>query len=85
VFRRGALVTKMARFINPKAQGTVLQNMGIVNYLKETKGEMKHVSWPSQRQTVFFTVIIIIISFATSAFLGFFDFVFTFLLRLFVI
>lgn len=54
--------------------------MGIVDYLKETKGEMKHVSWPSHGQTILFTVVIILISFFTAAFLGFFDFIFTYLL-----
>jgi len=59
--------------------------MRIVNYLKETKGEMKHVNWPTKRQVIFFTVLIIVLSLLTSAFLGFFDFIFTSLLDYFVI
>jgi preprotein translocase subunit SecE len=49
--------------------------MKIINYFKEIKGEMKHVSWPSQKQTTAFTLIVIALSFLTAAFLGFFDFI----------
>ena len=57
----------------------------IINYLKETKGEMKHVSWPTKKQSTYFTIIVIVISLLTSAFLGFFDFIFNRLLDIFVI
>jgi preprotein translocase subunit SecE len=57
----------------------------IGNYLKETKGEMKHVSWPSAKQAFYFTGIIIVIAILISAFLGLFDFVFTWMLDTFVI
>ncbi|MBI2046403.1 MAG: preprotein translocase subunit SecE [Parcubacteria group bacterium] len=50
--------------------------MEILNYFKDTKGEMKHVSWPSQKQTIAFTLIVIALSLLTAAFLGFFDFIF---------
>ena len=46
----------------------------IVNYIKDTKGELKHVSWPTRRQTIAFTVIVILISVFVSALLGFFDY-----------
>ena len=49
----------------------------IVNYLKETKTELKQVNWPTRRQTVTFTVIVIALSFLVAYFLGFFDFLFT--------
>jgi len=57
----------------------------VVNYLQETKGEMKHVSWPTRTQTLIFTVLVIIVSILTSLFLGFFDYVFTLLLDVFII
>ena len=56
-----------------------------VNYLKDTRGELKHVSWPTQRQTIIFTVLVIIISLITAFMLGFFDFIFTSLLERFFI
>jgi preprotein translocase SecE subunit len=27
-------------------------------YLKDTKGELKHVTWPSKNQAILFTVIV---------------------------
>lgn len=50
--------------------------MSLIDYLRETKGELKHVSWPSQRQTVVFTLVVILISVVVAYFLGFFDFLF---------
>lgn len=56
-----------------------------INYLKDTRSELKHVSWPTQRQTIIFTVLVVIVSLLVAFFLGFFDFVFTSLLDRFVI
>jgi preprotein translocase subunit SecE len=50
--------------------------MGLVNYIKETRGELKHVSWPTRGQALAFTIIVIVISLALSIFLGLFDFAF---------
>ncbi len=51
--------------------------MGLVDYLKDTRSEMKHVSWPTKQQAVAFTLVVILISVGVAAFLGFFDFLFT--------
>ncbi len=56
--------------------------MSIISYIKETKGELSHVNWPSRRQSIIFTVVVIIVSVITSIFLGFFDLVFSKLLNL---
>lgn len=56
-----------------------------INYLKESKAEMSHVVWPTRRQAVAFTAVTIIISIATAAFLGFFDYVFSLILQKFII
>ena len=56
--------------------------MKIVEYIKETKGELKHVSWPTRRQAVAFTAIVIALSLFVAAFLGLFDFIFTKILSL---
>ncbi|MGH2562895.1 MAG: preprotein translocase subunit SecE, partial [Ginsengibacter sp.] len=34
----------------------------ITEYFKETKTEMKHVVWPTRRQTFYYTLIVIILS-----------------------
>ena len=58
--------------------------MKLFQYLKETRGELKHVSWPTRKQAVTFTVVVIIISLATAAYLGLFDYLFTGLIQLFI-
>ena len=52
-----------------------------IQYLKDTKAELKHVSWPTQKQTTTFTVLVILISLLIALFLGVFDFLFTSLLN----
>jgi len=48
----------------------------ITEYLKETKGELKHVVWPSRSQTLYYTLIVILLSIVIGYFLGIFDFIF---------
>lgn len=59
--------------------------MSLIEYLKETKAELKHVSWPTKAQAIRFTVSVIIISIVTAYFLGIFDFLFTKVLDLSVL
>jgi len=49
----------------------------IVNYIKETRTELKHVIWPNRKQTINFTIIVIIISIFAAYFMGLFDFIFS--------
>jgi len=51
--------------------------MGLIKYLKETQAELKFVKWPSQKQTMIYTALVIIISIITALYLGVFDFLFT--------
>jgi preprotein translocase subunit SecE len=44
-----------------------------INYLKDTKAEMKHVSWPTKDQTVAFTLLVIALSVFIAVLLGVFD------------
>ncbi|HAS80701.1 MAG: Preprotein translocase, SecE subunit [Candidatus Nomurabacteria bacterium GW2011_GWE1_32_28] len=48
----------------------------ITEYIKETKAELKHVIWPSKEQTIFFTIIVVVLSVLIAYFLGVFDFIF---------
>lgn len=52
----------------------------IVEYLKETRAELKHVIWPSRRQTFFYTLIVILLSVVVAYYLGLFDYLFSILL-----
>jgi preprotein translocase subunit SecE len=55
--------------------------MNISTYLNETKGELKHVNWPSRRQTINYTIVVIGISLAVALVLSFFDLIFSVLLK----
>ncbi len=50
---------------------------GIGQYLKDTQGELRHVAWPTQTQTIVYTVLVAIISIGVALYLGFFDYLFT--------
>ena len=47
------------------------------NYFKEVRAEMKHVSWPTRRQAIIYTVVVIAVSFGTAVYLGLFDYLFS--------
>ncbi|MCW9054835.1 MAG: preprotein translocase subunit SecE [Candidatus Pacebacteria bacterium] len=48
-----------------------------IQYIRDTRGELKHVSWPTTKQTTIFTILVVVISLVVAVLLGFFDFVFT--------
>lgn len=58
--------------------------MGIIKYIKETGAEMKHVSWPTKKQSLIYTLLIIAISLFVAAYLGLFDWIFIKLIELLV-
>jgi preprotein translocase SecE subunit len=51
--------------------------MGIGQYLSDTRVELRHVAWPTQTQTIVYTILVALISIGVAAYLGFFDFLFT--------
>lgn len=59
--------------------------MGLINYLRDVKGEIKHVSWPTRHQAIVYTNLVIIVSIVIAIYLGFFDWLFTELLDIFVV
>lgn len=58
--------------------------MSLMQYIKDVQMEMKHVSWPTQKQTTIFTVIVIVVSLLTAVYLGVFDFLLSKILELVV-
>jgi len=56
--------------------------MKITEYIKQTRSEMSHVTWPSKQQTIRFTSLVIVVSVVTALILGIADFVFSKLLTL---
>lgn len=57
----------------------------LINYIKDTRGELTHVSWPTRRQAIIFTIVVIIISILAAIFLGFFDYIFSLILQKFIL
>lgn len=48
----------------------------IGEYIKDTRAEFKHVVWPTRKQAIYFTIIVIVLSVVIAYFLGIFDFIF---------
>ena len=51
--------------------------MSLFSYFQETQAELRHVAWPTQLQTIVYTVLVIGISLFIALYLGLFDFIFT--------
>ncbi len=47
--------------------------MKIKQFLKETKGEMKQVKWPSRRHLIIYTIVVVVFSLVLGYVLGAFD------------
>ena len=58
--------------------------MNIFNYIKDTRAELKHVSWPTRQQAIAFTIMVIVVCICVSFFLGFFDYIFNLLIQRFI-
>ena len=52
----------------------------LLNYLKDTRMEFRHVTWPTARQAMVYTALIIVVSIIVALLVGVFDFLFTNLL-----
>jgi preprotein translocase subunit SecE len=46
-------------------------------YFRETVGELKKVNWPTRKEAINLTLIVLAVTFSMSAFLGLLDFLFT--------
>jgi len=46
----------------------------VTEYLKETKTELSHVIWPNRRQTILYTITVVVLSVVIAYLLGVFDF-----------
>ena len=55
-----------------------------LTFLKEVRSEMKMVSWPSKKETVRLTTVVILISLSMAGFIGALDFIFTKLMELII-
>jgi len=56
----------------------------LANYIKDTRAEMAHVSWPTRKQAVIYTALVVAIAGVTALFTSGFDLLFSELLNLFI-
>lgn len=54
------------------------------NYIRDTQAEMKHVSWPTQKQALIYTALVIGVSILVALFTGAMDYIFTGVLNMVV-
>lgn len=59
-------------------------NNRIVRYFKETRAELRKVTWPTRREATNLTLIVLAVTFAMAVILGAVDFVFTKLFELII-
>jgi preprotein translocase subunit SecE len=59
-------------------------NSRIVRYLKETRAELRKVTWPTRQEATNLTLIVLAVTFAMAVILGAVDFVFTKLFELII-
>ncbi len=56
-----------------------------INFLKEVRTELKRVTWPTRKEAIRYTLVVIGFTLGVAAFLGGLDFLFSWLLNTFVI
>ncbi len=57
----------------------------IDSFLKEVKAEIRKVNWPTTKETIIYTLIVLGVSIVTAIFLGGIDYLFTSFLNKFII
>ena len=57
----------------------------IKQFLLEAKAELSKVNWPTKKQTINYTLLVIGISLAVAIFLGALDFLFSYVIKVFII
>lgn len=57
----------------------------VLEFLREAKVELLRVNWPSQKQIIRYTTLVIVISFLVAVFLGSLDLLFSHLVERFLL
>ncbi|MCS6908801.1 MAG: preprotein translocase subunit SecE [Anaerolineales bacterium] len=62
-----------------KAEKSIVRRQpnAIVRYLRETSGELKKVNWPTRREALNLTVIVLVVTLVMSILMGFLDLIFS--------
>jgi len=65
-----------------KTVTTAPKENALIKYLKDTRAELRKVSWPTRQETINLTVVVLVVTFAMALILGTVDFVFAQVFRL---
>ncbi len=57
----------------------------VISFFTEAKGELMKVNWPTQKELVRYTVLVVVISLAVAIFLGALDMLFSYLVERFLL
>ena len=60
------------------------RELGIVRYFRETRAELKKTTWPTQKEALNLTYIVLGVTVAFALFLGILDWVFSRIFQLFL-
>ena len=74
----------MSKAPTTAAQAAPKPDNRLVRYFKETRAELRKVSWPTRKQATNLTLIVLAVTVAMAIFLGAVDLLFSTLLRLLV-
>jgi preprotein translocase subunit SecE len=58
------------------------KELGIIRYLRETRAELRKVTWPTQREALNLTYIVLGVTFVFAMVLGALDYIFSRLFQL---
>jgi preprotein translocase subunit SecE len=57
----------------------------IVMFIREAKEELMKVNWPSKKQTINYTLLVVAVSLGVAGFLGGLDYFFGYILKAYII
>ncbi len=57
----------------------------LISYIQESRQELDRVNWPTRNETIRLTLVVIGMSLAVAFFLGAMDFLFSFLMKTFLL
>jgi preprotein translocase subunit SecE len=60
-----------------KDKKTARRELGVIRYLRETRAELKKVTWPTREEAINLTYIVLGVTLAFALFLGLLDWLFT--------
>ncbi len=72
-----ALAGKESIVAKVQEKKRVSKGLGIIRYLRETRAELRKVTWPTRKEAINLTYIVLGVTFAFAVVLGVLDWVFS--------